>query len=258
VQFQLARAATDVEAARLLVYNAARLRDAQQPFLKEAAMCKLFASEVAERTASLAVNLYGGYGFVKDYPVEMSVSRQPIDRQSYEGTSNWQLQTAIAKQIAVVVNSPTAARFDRIRARPTAHVPIELEPELLLQCDGERRQLRIREGVRGPLQQQLKQPRESVLSMTRRRPTRASESGERRERPCRPAANSPYVDAMLHGGTVDARLRRRERHRRGRRCRLEARRSPRSTAWSRGPNLPSSARGESKHRHLAPLRMGDS
>src|SRR6185503_5561397 len=70
VQFQLARAATDVEAARLLVYNAARLRDAGQPFLKEAAMCKLFASEVAERTASLAVNLYGGYGFVKDYPVE--------------------------------------------------------------------------------------------------------------------------------------------------------------------------------------------
>ena len=85
MQFQLARAATDVEAARLLVYNAARLRDAQQPFLKEAAMCKLFASEVAERTASLAVNLYGGYGFVKDYPVE-KLYRDAKIGQIYEGT----------------------------------------------------------------------------------------------------------------------------------------------------------------------------
>ena len=70
VQHQVARAATDLEAARLLVYNAARLRDARLPFLAEAAMCKLFSSEVAERVASLAVNLYGGNGFVKDYPVE--------------------------------------------------------------------------------------------------------------------------------------------------------------------------------------------
>ena len=76
VQFQLARAATEVEAARLLVYNAARLRDAGEPFLKEAAMCKLFASEVAERVASLAVNLFGGYGFVKDYPVEKLYPRR--------------------------------------------------------------------------------------------------------------------------------------------------------------------------------------
>jgi alkylation response protein AidB-like acyl-CoA dehydrogenase len=97
VQFQLARAATDVEAARLLVYNAARLRDAGQPFLVEAAMCKLFASEVAERTASLAVNLYGGYGFVKDYPVE-KLYRDAKIGQIYEGTSNLQLQT-IAKQL---------------------------------------------------------------------------------------------------------------------------------------------------------------
>jgi alkylation response protein AidB-like acyl-CoA dehydrogenase len=97
VQFQLARAATDVEAARLLVYNAARLRDARQPFLKEAAMCKLFASEVAERTASLAVNLYGGYGFVKDYPVE-KLYRDAKIGQIYEGTTNLQLQT-IAKQL---------------------------------------------------------------------------------------------------------------------------------------------------------------
>jgi alkylation response protein AidB-like acyl-CoA dehydrogenase len=97
VQHQLARAATDVEAARLLVYNAARLRDAQKPFLTEAAMCKVFASEVAERVASLAVNLFGGYGFVKDYPVE-KLFRDAKIGQIYEGTSNLQLQT-IAKQI---------------------------------------------------------------------------------------------------------------------------------------------------------------
>jgi alkylation response protein AidB-like acyl-CoA dehydrogenase len=97
VQFQIARAATELEAARLLVYNAARLRDARQPFLKEAAMCKLFSSEVAERVTSLAVNLFGGYGFVKDYPVE-KLYRDAKIGQIYEGTSNLQLQT-IAKQI---------------------------------------------------------------------------------------------------------------------------------------------------------------
>ena len=97
VQFQLARAATDIEAARLLVYNAARLREAHEPFLKEAAMCKLFASEVAERVASLAVNLHGGNGFVKDYPVE-KLYRDAKIGQIYEGTSNMQLQT-IAKQL---------------------------------------------------------------------------------------------------------------------------------------------------------------
>jgi alkylation response protein AidB-like acyl-CoA dehydrogenase len=97
VQFQVARAATELEAARLLVYNAARLRDAGQPFLKDAAMCKIFSSEVAERTASLAVNLFGGYGFVKDYPVE-KLYRDAKIGQIYEGTSNLQLQT-IAKQI---------------------------------------------------------------------------------------------------------------------------------------------------------------
>jgi len=97
VQFQLARAATDVEAARLMVYNAARLRDGGQPFLKEAAMCKLFSSEVAERVSSLAVNLFGGYGFVKDYPVEKFFRDAKIG-QIYEGTSNLQLQT-IAKQV---------------------------------------------------------------------------------------------------------------------------------------------------------------
>jgi alkylation response protein AidB-like acyl-CoA dehydrogenase len=97
VQFQLARAATEIEAARLMVYNAARLRDAGRPFLTEAAMAKLFSSEVAEHTTSLAVNLFGGNGFVKDYPVEKLYRDQKIG-QIYEGTSNLQLQT-IAKQI---------------------------------------------------------------------------------------------------------------------------------------------------------------
>jgi alkylation response protein AidB-like acyl-CoA dehydrogenase len=97
VQHQIARAATDIEAARLLVYNAARLRDAQLPFLTEAAMCKIFSSEAAERTASLAVNLFGGNGFVKEYPVE-KLYRDAKIGQIYEGTSNLQLQT-IAKNI---------------------------------------------------------------------------------------------------------------------------------------------------------------
>jgi alkylation response protein AidB-like acyl-CoA dehydrogenase len=97
VQFQLARAAMEIEAARLLVYNAARLRDAGQPFLQGAAMCKLFTSEVAERVTSLAVNLFGGNGFVKDYPVE-KLFRDAKIGQIYEGTSNLQLQT-IAKQV---------------------------------------------------------------------------------------------------------------------------------------------------------------
>ena len=97
VQFQLARAAMDVEAATLTVYNAARLRDARRPFLTEAAICKIFSSEVAERVTSLAVNLFGGNGFVKEYPVE-KLFRDAKIGQIYEGTSNLQLQT-IAKQI---------------------------------------------------------------------------------------------------------------------------------------------------------------
>ena len=97
VQHQLARAAADLEAARLTVYNAARLRDAGRPFLTEAAICKLFSSEVAERISSLAVNLFGGNGFVKDYPVEKFFRDAKIG-QIYEGTSNLQLQT-IARQI---------------------------------------------------------------------------------------------------------------------------------------------------------------
>jgi alkylation response protein AidB-like acyl-CoA dehydrogenase len=97
VQFQIARMACDVEIARLLTYNAARLRDAGLPFLTEAAICKLTTSEVAERVASMAVNLYGGYGFVKDYPVEKFYRDAKIG-QIYEGTSNMQLVT-IAKQV---------------------------------------------------------------------------------------------------------------------------------------------------------------
>jgi alkylation response protein AidB-like acyl-CoA dehydrogenase len=94
---QIARAAVDVEAARLTVYNAARLRDAGKPFLTEAAICKILSSEVAERVSSLAVNLFGGNGFVKEYPVE-KLFRDAKIGQIYEGTSNLQLQT-IAKQI---------------------------------------------------------------------------------------------------------------------------------------------------------------
>jgi alkylation response protein AidB-like acyl-CoA dehydrogenase len=97
VQHQLARAAAEIHGARLMVYEAARLRDARMPFLTEAAMCKLVASEVAERVTSLAVNLLGGNGFVKDYPVE-KLYRDAKIGQIYEGTSNLQLQT-IARQM---------------------------------------------------------------------------------------------------------------------------------------------------------------
>ena len=97
VQHQIARAATEIHAARLMVYEAARLRDAQKPFLTEAAMCKLHASEVAERVASLAINLHGGYGFVKEAAVE-KLFRDAKIGQIYEGTSNLQLQT-IARQL---------------------------------------------------------------------------------------------------------------------------------------------------------------
>ena len=97
VQFQLAQAATEVEAARLQTYNAARLRDAGEPFLTEGAMAKLFSSQVAERVSSLAVQLFGGVGYTKDYPVE-KLYRDAKIGQIYEGTSNLQLQT-IAKQL---------------------------------------------------------------------------------------------------------------------------------------------------------------
>src|SRR3954471_6209317 len=97
VQFQLADMATELEAARLMVYNAARLKDAGKAFLKEAAMAKLYSSRVAEKVSSKAIELYGGYGFVKDYPVEKYWRDSKIGA-IYEGTSNMQLQT-IAKVI---------------------------------------------------------------------------------------------------------------------------------------------------------------
>jgi len=97
IQFQLAQMATDIQATRLMVYNAARMKDARHNFVKEAAMTKLFASQVAERVSSLAVEIYGGNGFVKDYPVEKYFRDSKIGK-IYEGTSNMQLQT-IAKLV---------------------------------------------------------------------------------------------------------------------------------------------------------------
>src|SRR5438876_3716208 len=97
VQFQLAEMATELEAARLLVYNAARMKDAGMNFVREAAMAKLYASRAAEQVSSVAIELYGGYGFVKDYPVEKYWRDSKIGA-IYEGTSNMQLQT-IAKLI---------------------------------------------------------------------------------------------------------------------------------------------------------------
>ena len=97
VQFELAHMATSVAAARLLVYNGARLRDRGMPFVTEAAMAKLFASQVAEDTASRAVEIFGGVGFTKDYPVEKLYRDAKIGR-IYEGTTNIQKLT-IAKQI---------------------------------------------------------------------------------------------------------------------------------------------------------------
>ena len=97
IQFQIAQMAIDIESARLMVYNAARLKDAGEPFIKEAAMAKYWTSQVAERVASLAVEIYGGYGFVKDYPVEKYFRDSKIGK-IYEGTSNMQLAT-IAKLV---------------------------------------------------------------------------------------------------------------------------------------------------------------
>jgi alkylation response protein AidB-like acyl-CoA dehydrogenase len=97
VQFQIAQMATELEAARLMVYNAARLKDAGLPFLQEAAMAKLFSSQVAQRITSTAIDLFGGYGFTREYPVEKFYRDSKIGT-IYEGTSNMQLQT-IAKNL---------------------------------------------------------------------------------------------------------------------------------------------------------------
>jgi alkylation response protein AidB-like acyl-CoA dehydrogenase len=97
IQFQIAQMATEIEAARLMVYNAARMKDAGVNFVKEAAMAKLFTSQVAERVTSLAIEIYGGYGYTKDYPVEKYWRDAKIGK-IYEGTSNMQLAT-IAKLV---------------------------------------------------------------------------------------------------------------------------------------------------------------
>jgi alkylation response protein AidB-like acyl-CoA dehydrogenase len=97
VQFQLAQMRTELEAMRLMVYNCARLKDAGQDFVVEAAMAKLYASQTAQRIASTCIDLYGGYGFTREYPVEKLYRDSKIGT-IYEGTSNMQLQT-IAKYI---------------------------------------------------------------------------------------------------------------------------------------------------------------
>ena len=97
MQFQYAQVATEIEAAKLMVYNAARLKDAGMPYVREAAMCKLFSSQVAERVASMCIEFLGGVGFTKEYPAEKFYRDVKIGK-IYEGTSNMQLQT-IAKLI---------------------------------------------------------------------------------------------------------------------------------------------------------------
>ena len=97
IQFQLAEMATEIEAARLMVYNAARLKETEQPFVQPAAMAKYFTSQVAERVASCALEVLGGVGFTKDFPAEKFYRDAKIGK-IYEGTSNIQLQT-IAKNL---------------------------------------------------------------------------------------------------------------------------------------------------------------
>jgi alkylation response protein AidB-like acyl-CoA dehydrogenase len=103
LEFQYAQVATELEAARLMVYNAARLKDAGKPFVQEAAMAKLFSSQVAERTASMCIEFVGGVGFTKEYPVEKFYRDAKIGK-IYEGTSNMQLST-IAKLLRKLYSS---------------------------------------------------------------------------------------------------------------------------------------------------------
>ena len=104
VQFELAQMATEIEAARLMTYNAARLKDARMPFLTQAAMTKLFSSQVAERVTSLAIEIFGGVGFTRECPVEKRYRDAKIGK-IYEGTSHMQLQT-IARQIERRIDAP--------------------------------------------------------------------------------------------------------------------------------------------------------
>ena len=103
LEFQYAQLATEIEAARLMVYNAARLKDAGEPFLTQAAMAKLFSSQVAEKAASQCIEFCGGVGFTKEYPVEKFYRDAKIG-SIYEGTSNMQLST-IAKQLRRLYSS---------------------------------------------------------------------------------------------------------------------------------------------------------
>ncbi len=100
VQFQLAQMRTELEAARLMVYNAARLKDSGQDFIESAAMAKLYSSKAAEKITSMAVDLFGGNGFTKEYPVEKFWRDAKIG-QIYEGTSNMQLQTIAKIELGV-------------------------------------------------------------------------------------------------------------------------------------------------------------
>jgi hypothetical protein len=130
VQFTLAEMATEIEAASLMVYNAARLKDAGKPYVKEAAMAKLFASQVAERVASQCVEVFGGNGFVRDYPIEKYYRDAKIGK-IYEGTSNMQLAT-IAKQVLKHRANRrarrlwTASRFIPTRSKPWACLIFQL------------------------------------------------------------------------------------------------------------------------------------
>ena len=97
IRFQIAELATQLEAARLLTYNAARMKDTGKPFIREAAMAKYFAAQVAEVVTSQAIEIFGGYGYTRDYPVEKYYRDSKIGK-IYEGTSFMQLET-IAKSI---------------------------------------------------------------------------------------------------------------------------------------------------------------
>jgi alkylation response protein AidB-like acyl-CoA dehydrogenase len=114
VQFELAQMATEIEAARLMTYNAARLKEARMPFLTQAAMTKLFSSQVAERVTSLAIEIFGGVGFTRECPVEKRYRDAKIGK-IYEGTSHMQLQT-IARQLHALADYSGSRRLRRSSA----------------------------------------------------------------------------------------------------------------------------------------------
>ena len=121
VQFQLAQMATDLEAARLMVYNAARLKDAGQPFAQQAAMAKLFSSQVADRTTSNCLELFGGYGYSKEYPAEKYLSR----RQDRDDLRGHQQHAACRRSPRRCSSSGFAGR---VRPRPEAGALVMIDP----------------------------------------------------------------------------------------------------------------------------------